>query len=745
MKVLRPNLSFQPRLFASIAEELRPQMLAKSILSGLLTYVLEIIVLISFVALIFSGPLAPQLPYGLGLIIAGDAVLCLVVALLSSFPAAIAVEQDAPSAILAVVATGLLAALPSGTTPSQQFATIVLMLVGTAVFTGLFSIVLGKFKLGGLVRFLPYPVVGGFLAGTGWLLCVGGVGVMAGTHALTEMLFSPVLWHWLPGVILGGLMVLAVNRFKSPLVLPASFGVGLAFFYLIAALADSSLSSLARNGWLIGPFPAGSLWQFPLNPGLLSQVNWGVLANQIPALAPVPLISVIALLLNVSGLELEARRDIDPNRELLTAGLGNIAGGLMGGLVGYHALSLSTLNYRLGGGRRLAGVVTALLVALTGLVGASLFNLIPRMLLGALLLFVGLSLLYEWVYQAWSKFSRIDFLIIVLVLSVIALQGFMEGVALGLVLTIMIFVINYSRSGIVRYELSGANYHSRVTRSPADEAVLTAHRDSIHILKLQGFIFFGTAHGLSERIRARAARPEGAPVRYLILDLALVSGLDSTTLLSFGRIVQLTRENGIVLFLSGASSTIRRQFEQGGLAEEPGILEFCPDLDHAVELCERDILKAAHSPESQDKSLAEQWQSLSVSSASVERLLKRMRRRELARGECLIAQGDEPDDMYFIESGQLTAQLERPGEEPIRLQTNRAGRSVGEIGFYLGIKRTAAVVADEPSVVYGLSRSELAEIESTDPDVANALHRLVVQVLGERVAHLTQVVEALQR
>ncbi len=101
--------------------------------------------------------------------------------------------------------------------------------------------------------------------------------------------------------------------------------------------------------------------------------------------------------------------------------------------------------------------------------------------------------------------------------------------------------------------------------------------------------------------------------------------------------------------------------------------------------------------------------------------------------------------IFFVESGQLTVQLEAPGQEPVRMETTRGGRSVGELGFYLGIKRTASVVATEPSVVYYMSKHDLQRIERTDPEAASLLHRVVVQVLGERVVHLTRVVDALQR
>jgi CRP-like cAMP-binding protein len=129
----------------------------------------------------------------------------------------------------------------------------------------------------------------------------------------------------------------------------------------------------------------------------------------------------------------------------------------------------------------------------------------------------------------------------------------------------------------------------------------------------------------------------------------------------------------------------------------------------------------------------------------IEGLMRHLERKDIAAGEYLVRQGDDPEMMYFIESGKVTARLETPGEEPVRLETMGGGRTVGELGFFLGIKRTAAVVADEPSVVYGLSKAMLAQIEKADPEAANTFHRIIVQLLGERTVHLIQAVDALQR
>ena len=95
--------------------------------------------------------------------------------------------------------------------------------------------------------------------------------------------------------------------------------------------------------------------------------------------------------------------------------------------------------------------------------------------------------------------------------------------------------------------------------------------------------------------------------------------------------------------------------------------------------------------------------------------------------------------------GQVTSQLENPGEQPVRLETMRGGRIVGEIGFYLGTPRSAAVKADEPTRAYRLTRQALAAMEQTDPESATAFHRLIAQLLSARALHLIQSVEALQR
>ncbi len=734
------STSFSARFSRSLAAELQAGQLSRSLLAGLLIYVLGMIVVTSFAALIFAGALGSQVAFGLGILIVGNAFIVAIIALLSSYGGSIANEQDTPTAVLAITAASLAAAM-SGATQTQQLATIVAMIVGTSLVTGLIFVLLGAFRLGGLVRFLPYPVMGGFLAGTGWLLTVGGLGMMVDVPLNLDLFQADVILRWLPGVLLGVLMLYTVSRFNNPLTLPALFIAGVAAFYAVTALTGTPIETLSSQRWLLGPFPSGNLYHFPLSPDLIGQVDWGVLAAHIPALLPIPAVAVISVLLNANGIELLIKRDLDLNRELIAAGVANLIGGVNGASVGFHTISFSGLNHVMAGGKRLPGILAGALMLLTAFVGASALGYIPREILGAILVFFGLALLYEWVVQAWSRFSRVDFAIIVLITVVIGARGYLEGIAAGLILTTILFVVNYSRLGVVKYALSGVDFRSRVTRSLSQQQLIQAHGGRIYVLKLQGYLFFGTANKLLERVQSAATQP----LQFVVLDFAQVLDLDSTALLSFSRMRQWAQEKGIALVLTGLSGHARAQFDRGGFGDGLDVLRRFDDLDHGVEWCENQIIQTEAAGQAASSGLKDTLIALTASPAQADALIAVMERLTLASGEVLIRQGDSADRMYFIESGQVTAQLEQPGKPPMRLEAVRAGRAVGELGFYLDALRTATVVADEPTVVYALTRAGLAALEAAQPEVASALHRIIVHLLGERVTHLIHTVDALQR
>ena len=734
-------------LVRSFREACLPEKLFPCLTTGVLMGVTEVIFALSVGSLIFSGDLATFLPYGIGLALVTSTVMLLGVSLGSSVPGVTGILQDSPSVVLATMASALVAALPAARM-EDKLATVLVAIALTALLTGIFFLVLGSFRLGGLVRFLPHPVVGGFLAGTGWLLVQGSFGVMAGAPLtlfnLPALIRLDALVLWIPGALFGLALFLGLRRIRHFLTMPVILVLAFILFFLALLLTGTSIPEAINRGLLLGEVSGQASWR-PLVTARLWDVDWAAILGQGGNIAVVLMLSVFGLLLNASALELAARQDMDLNRELRVAGLANLVSGLSGGAVGYHVVDLSTLCFRTGARGRLPGVVAAALCAVVFLAGAPLLAFFPRPILGGLLFFLGLGFLVEWLIDGWSKLPRADYAIVLLILAVIAAAGFLIGVAVGLGAAIIMFVLNYSRISVVRTALSGTEMRSNVERVASHRRVLNDLGEHIYILKLQGFIFFGTANALLERIRARVNDPSKPRVLYILLEFRRVTGLDSSAVISFVKTGQLVETQGITLLLANVSEKTRGQFERGGLSEGDGV-RFVPDLDHGLEWCENQLLDYGRITRAKPPiTLPAQLVDSGLERGSARRLMPFLEKVDLAGGEYLLRQGDESDSMYFVERGGVTIYLEVEGTQRVRLQSLECGTVVGEMGLYLGTKRSASAVADDRTVAYRLTRSALLAMKRQEPELAAAFHEFMLRQTCERLAFVDRLLEAMLR
>lgn len=734
---------------------LQPSRLFAAIVAGVVAGAVTIAAEISLAVLIFSGELSGFVSNGIGLLLAGSFAATMVTGIASSYPGMVSPNQDVPAAVVAVMAGAILAPLAATATPEEVYATVVAVIVLSSVLTGVVFLVNGYFRLGGLFRFLPHPVVGGFLAGTGWLLTAGGLSAMAGVSpGLGEVavLLDGDTWpRWLPGAAFAVALILVLKRYDHYLVMPAMILAAGGLFYLVVLALGVPPREVLEQGWLLGPFPEGGLWQ-PWSPDMFHEVQWSAIVDQAGNLAAIVIVSTLALLLNAGGLELTVKRDIELDRELKSAGLGSVASGMAGGIISYPALALSALGYRIGGSSRLIPLVVAAMLGLVLYFGPDMLSWTPKLVFGGLLMFLGLSLLEEWVLRAWRRLPLLDFLILVVIVLVIAAVGFLQGVALGAGLAMILFVVSYSRTEVVSRAFSGRHYRSRVIRRDAHQQLLRREADTIHVFQLQGFIFFGTGNKLLSEVRQRIEASDAPPLRFAVLDFKHVTGLDSTALMSFTKLKQLAETRGVTLVFcntSTRSATGRRRGGVSGLlaqlddqatSERDRTLRDLPDLDYALEWCEHQVLlKAGADPNDGAEPLLDHLRSLLPGDDTVDVLLEYFERLEVGVGYHLMHQGDPPDALYYVESGQVTLQLESPGRDPIRLETIRGGRIVGEIGFFTNRPRLANVVTDEPSTIYRLTQKKLHEMEDNDPESAHAFQQSVIRILSDRLAQLNEV------
>lgn len=730
-----------------LSKELHPRLLFPNLAAGLVTGIITVTVSTAFAALIFSGALSAYIPVGIGLMLFGSIVISGLTALTSSLPGLIAGIQDTAVAILALVSAAIVHNMPTSATLQETFFTVVAAISLASLLTGVTFLLLGQFKLGNLIRFIPYPVIGGFLAGTGLLLVRGAISVMVDAPVslfqLSPLMQPDLLVKWLPGLLLALLLLVIVRRYDRVLIVPGMLLAAIVVFYLLLWFTHTSIADATTQGWLLSSLPpgGGGLWQ-PLSLSNLEKVNWPVLGGQAGNLIVIAVISVISILLNATGIELVTGQDMDLNHELKASGISNLVAGLGGGMVGYHVLGDSALAYRMGARSRLAGLILAAVCGGVLLVGGSLLLLFPKLVLGGLLLFLGLDFLVTWVYDAWFRLPPADYFIVILILVVVNMVGFLQGVGLGIILAVVLFVVEYSRINVVKHILSGANYQSNVDRSRYYRHLLREKGHWIYILELQGFIFFGTANNLLGQVRQRINDPDLPSPRFIVLDFRQVSGFDSSAVLSFEKMKQLAHQRNIVLVFTHLSPTMQRQLERD---QDHTAWRVFPDMDRGIEWCEDQIIEILES-EGDDltrQTLLKQLEKALPASASFASLAKHFERQQVEQGYYLIRQGDHPKGLYFIEEGQVTVQIEYKDGKILRLRKMGSGTVVGELGLYLGQRASASVVTNRPSMLHHLSADNLKRLEETSPGVAAALHKFIAYTLGERLVNMDETIQAL--
>jgi SulP family sulfate permease len=294
----------------------------------------EAVLAIAFAAFVFGGYLAGRLGDGIGLYLVAAVLTLGILAWRSRLPGrrrqrpgrggggarprrdVYRVEGAEPRVVARSTGVGTYE-------PPDIFLTVIAATLVVTVLCGLVFAMLGRFRLGNLVRFVPYPVVGGFLAGTGWLLFKGGIyvasGVLPHLRTFDDLLREHELVRWGPAFVFGALMLLAVRVIKRPLVIPAVLGIGLVVFAVGMLVTGSSIDSAREGRWLLGPFESVRLWQ-PWTFRALGGADWSAVLAQWTGILTAVFVAVIAILFNISGTEVVLNRDLDTNEELRNAG-----------------------------------------------------------------------------------------------------------------------------------------------------------------------------------------------------------------------------------------------------------------------------------------------------------------------------------------------------------------------------------------------------------------------------------------
>ena len=699
---------------------------------------------LSYSVLIFSGPLVSYLPYGIAATFTATAVIAVVIALGSTFPFAVGAPETSTAAVTGILAASLVEHITTTDPTAQLLGPVLLTLSAATIITGLVLCSMGLTRIGRAIRYVPYPVIGGFLGTTALLITLGGVRVITDRPLRFDTLASfanpMTMYELLAGAALAFTIYLMWHRSRNPLALPAILVGGVVVAHIAFHFAGVSLEQVQMLGWTFQSPPRASL----TTPWRLSDIEnypWQALPGLVGNLIAVIFVTAISTLFNTTGLEVATGREANLERELTVAGTANILSGLFGGYAGCISLSRSLLNTNGGATSRLSGLVVATVAVLMLVADPALLGYMPKFILGGLLIYLGIDQLNRWIVESRRRLSTTEYLSLLAIIFIIMTWGFIAGVLIGIVIGCATFALSASRISSIKFGFNGAEYRSSLDRSRHDLALLAAHGREIHGLNLQSYLFFGSANRLYQHVRALLQHhPE---CRYLVFDFKLVTGIDSSAAYSFAQIRRSAIESGVKLVLVNLPSATERMLRSGEFLS--GDILVMPELDHALEWCENEIIVRHRGHEQDDGDLQSWFVAILGNKHDAAELAQRCERVEVGALEIIARAGERADSMLFILNGRVGVTVEAGDGRITRVRSLGRRTTVGEMGLVAGQPRSATIQAEIDSVLYVLRADAFNAIMADNPQLGQKLLTYFMSVMAERLAFASRMIGALRR
>lgn len=686
-----------------------------------------------------------------------------------------------PRAVSAlVVATSISAALSRGYAPEVAIA---LAFSGVAL-SGLFSILAGALRIGGIISFMPLPVLSGFATASALLVCFSSLPTALGITGIEPSALLDGAWQdaslWAIAVSSGTAVVNLATEGRLRLFPPALAGmtVGTALYLVGIATgqpAGPTIGTIDLVDMFVITDPASVLAGF----ATLSR------DFDIPLLAglSIGLLTGFDTIFGGAALESDSRHKAKPNRDLIVQGLANAAAGLFGFLPASGTYFRSMALIRAGATTRMATIGCTILFIAMLTVLSPVFSAVPLwstagMLIATAILAVDTDTLRKAkaILVGTLPYRRIvagDVAVTLIVVIVAVVFDLIAAVGAGIVLAVLLFVIGLGRDPVRRVYTCG-RIHSSVMRTPEEIAFLETEGHKIAVVELRGTLFFGSQSSLI----ARVDRLIDSGVRYVILDFRHLTSIDSTGAEAIRTIERRCREGGGALLLSRVEPERRRvspstkarsgeeedrrrgavgsprwvwlTLSSAGLLRAVGAERIADNADAAMAYCEDCLFEKAGdigtgaSPRRMqigDNALLK-----GLSRNQILALAPYFTRRAFQVGESVFNQGDPGDEAFLLVRGRMDVTIAIPGSiRRRRLTLMTDGALFGELALLDGGNRSATVTAVERSICFSIDRPAFSKMERDHPALALVLLENLNRLISDRLRIANTMISELEQ
>lgn len=530
-----------------------------------------------------------------------------IVAIPLAMALAIATGVPPQHGLYAAIIGGLIIAATGGSRfnvsgPTAAFVAILLPIVAAhgiggllvaTVMAGIILVAIGLSRLGGLVEFIPYPVIIGFTAGIGVVIATlqlkdffGLDVLLTQEHFLDKVAalltaMPSLRWESVAVAVVALLTMLYWPRLRTPvpahlmaLVLGTLFALGCAAafpgFSVDTIGSRFSWSMNGESGSGIPPFLPAFMapWELPGADGTPLGLSFDLVRELLPAAFAIALLCAIESLLCAVVADGFTGKRHNPNGELVGQGLGNIFAPFFGGITCTAAIARTAANVRVGAVSPVSAMVHALMVLAALLLLSPLLSQVPMAALAALLLVVAWNMAEPAHVLHMIRISpRADVMVLLTCFVLTVVFDMVLAVGVGMVLAAALFI---RRMG----ELTGAQLVP-----PQQHPHLANLPPGVVVYDVNGPLFFGAARQALENLGFA-----GGDTRVVLMDMRDVPALDMTGLVAFTALRDRLRQRGVLLIVCSAPVRIRAKLERAGIVTEPGVLGFAGDYAEALTL-----------------------------------------------------------------------------------------------------------------------------------------------------------------
>lgn len=655
---------------------------------------------------------------------------------------------------------------------------IILIAFFTVFLSGLFQFLFGILRLGNIIKFVPYPVVAGFINGSAILIIISQINPLLGIQE-NELLkpFLEKLMSIEPLTLLVGMVTALCMLYSRRITkkIPAPFTAltaGTLLYYVLMFMGVGH----NRLGPTLGAIPIKlplPTYGFDFSLIVSSDMIFNLAPIILPAALSLAVLGSLDSLMAAAAIEGITNTRTSGNRELRGQGAGNMLSAVFGGLSGSGSMVRTMPNIKSGAGTRLSGVVSSIFTLMAAILLAPLMAKIPYAVMAGIMLMVGVQLFDKWTLSLLKKVDiknifyqkelLTKFLIIFSVILTILIFNLIVGVIIGVAISIFIFLAQMSKSLVKKVYLA-SSIPSRTQRDERVAVALSKHSHKIAVLELEGVLFFGSADQLDLKIKSLLK----SDVEFIILDMKKVKLVDSSGVQVLKRIYLnlknrekhlgisyveeekrhfIKKHMGRERRFTVSERAIWKELEETGLIESLGKPLFFADTDDALTFFEDTLIQnlTEVSANGRRKRFGSCALFRGLNSEEADILKSFMTKHSYKKSDFIFKQGEEGDAMYYLADGLVKISINLAGTaHKKRLFSASTGTIFGEIALLDDKPRSANVEAADETECYSLSRDNFEIIKKEHPEIGFSLMKNINMVIVNRLRIADQMIEELE-